>query len=496
MCGHTRLLAAKKLKLKQVPVHVADNLTPEQIRAYRLLDNRSHEESSWDMNLLGLELLDLKQLNVDFGWTGFDMDEIDALLSRVGIEMGLTDPDEAPAIPAEPVSRPGDLWLLGAHRLLCGDATSPQNLELLLDGEKASLTFTDPPYNVDYTQPSRNGRKIANDNLGSNFPAFLEQVCRSMLNATDGAVYICMSSSEIDTVKRAFVAAGGHWSTFVVWVKDNFTMGRSDYQRQYEPILYGWPAGTKRYWCGDRDQGDVWQIEKPRKNDLHPTMKPVALVRRALLNSSKAGGLVLDPFGGAGSTVIACEQTGRHARILEIEPGYVDVMVKRWQDFTGKAATLQSDGRPFEAVGDRRRSGACTAKVGLANSERQSDESDGGGLLPRKDEQLKTTKRKLKSEPLASPKQIGRALSGERSNKSRLSTSGPVNPQEGSTKKDRVLELLKRSEGATLSVLVEATGWQLHSVRGFLSGTVQKKLGLRLASEKNGLGERVYKLAS
>ena len=167
---------------------------------------------------------------------------------------------------------------------------------------------------------------------------------------TKGACYICMSSSELHTLQRAFAAAGGKWSTFVIWAKNTFTLGRAGYQRQYEPILYGWPAGHDRYWCGARDQGDVWFVDKPLKNDLHPTMKPVALVERAIRNSSKSRDTVLDPFGGSGSTLIACEKTGRQARLTELDPRYVDTMILRWQEFSGGAATLDDGGGSFEQV--------------------------------------------------------------------------------------------------------------------------------------------------
>ena len=171
---------------------------------------------------------------------------------------------------------------------------------------------------------------------------------------TRGAVYICMSSSEIDTLRRVFTEAGGHWSTFLIWAKNTFTLGRSDYQRQYEPILYGWREGGEHYWCGARDQGDVWQVNKPLVNDLHPTQKPVELIERAINNSSKGGDIVLDPFGGSGSTLIACEKTGRRARLIELEPGYVDTTVTRWQEFTGREAILEEDGRTFSEVAAER----------------------------------------------------------------------------------------------------------------------------------------------
>jgi DNA modification methylase len=179
---------------------------------------------------------------------------------------------------------------------------------------------------------------------------FLRESCANMLAVTRGAIYICMSSSELHTLVKAFTEAGGHWSTFIIWAKNHFTLGRSDYQRQYEPILYGWAEGTPHYWCGARDQGDVWSIDRPSVNDLHPTMKPVELVQKAVRNSSKSRGLVFDPFGGSGSTLIACETTGRQARLLELDPRYVDVIVRRWQDYTGRKAVLESDGREFEQI--------------------------------------------------------------------------------------------------------------------------------------------------
>ena len=356
--GHVRLLAAQKLGLQEAPVHVANTLTPAQARAYRLLDNRSHEETSWDQDLLGLELLDLKGMGVDLDLTGFAMEEIDDLLARADNSDGLTDPDAVPEVPEHPVSKPGDLWVLGKHRLLCGDATELRAVERVLAGGTANMVYTDPPYNVDYKQPSRRagrtGRKIANDNLGLAFEEFLSEACRNLLEVTQGAIYISMSSSEIDTLKRVFAEAGGHWSTFVIWAKNTFTLGRSDYQRQYEPMLYGWRQGSQRYWCGARDQGDVWFVNKAVANDLHPTQKPVELIERAITNSSTKHNTVLDSFGGSGSTLIACEKTGRLARLIEIDPRYVDVAVMRWQEFTGRAAVLDGDGRAFSEVTELR----------------------------------------------------------------------------------------------------------------------------------------------
>lgn len=234
----------------------------------------------------------------------------------------------------------------------CGDATVAMDVERLLGETKADLCFCDPPYNVDYAggagaEKAGKGRRIKNDALGEAFGQFLRDAC-GLINAhTAGAVYICMSSSELATLQKAFAQTGGHWSTFIIWAKDRFTLGRADYQRQYEPILYGWPEGAKRRWCGARDQGDVWLIDRPSKNDLHPTMKPVALVERAIRNSSRQGDLVFDPFGGSGTTLIAAETTGRKVALLELDPKYVDVAIQRWQQFTGRQAVLDGDGQTF-----------------------------------------------------------------------------------------------------------------------------------------------------
>jgi DNA modification methylase len=352
VCGHTRWLAAQKLGLEQVPVHVAENLTPAQVRAYRLLDNRSHEETSWDEELLGLELLDLKGMGIEMDLTGFDMSEIDDLLSR--IDIGLTDVDAVPDVPETPVSLAGDLWVLDKHRLLCGDVSNKVDVERVLEGSPADMVFCDPPYSVAYTGKTARKLKIKNDDLGAGFYDFLHGAFGNILPVTKGAIYVCMSSSELHTLFQAFTEAGGHWSTFIIWAKNHFTLGRSDYQRQYEPILYGWAEGTPHYWCGDRDQGDVWFVDKPAVNDLHPTMKPVELVQKAIRNSSESRGLIFDPFGGSGSTLIACETTGRRARLIELDPRYVDVIVKRWQDYTGRKAVLESDRRDFEQIARER----------------------------------------------------------------------------------------------------------------------------------------------
>ena len=342
--GHLRLKAALHLGLETVPVVLADDLTPMQIKAFRILANRSATWAEWDEDLLRLELEELQLDDFDLALTGFDDDEIAELLAgEESTTEGNTDEDAAPEVPVTPVSKPGDVWIMGGHRLLCGDSTDAASFALLMAGEKATMVFTDPPYNVDYANSAKDkmrgtNRPILNDNLGDGFQDFLLNAFKPTLAHCSGAIYVAMSSSELDTLQAAFRAAGGKWSTFIIWAKNTFTLGRSDYQRQYEPILYGWPEGATRHWCGDRDQGDVWHFDKPHKNDLHPTMKPVELVERAIRNSSRPGNVVLDPFGGSGSTLIAAEKSGRVARLIELDPKYVDVIVRRWEDFTGQKA--------------------------------------------------------------------------------------------------------------------------------------------------------------
>jgi DNA modification methylase len=357
IAGHGRVLAARKLGLEQVPVIELGHMSEAQRRAYVLADNQLALNAGWDEALLRLELADLSDLGFDLGLIGFGAGELERLLAGDG-RTGLTEDDEAPALPEQAITRPGDLWLLGEHRLLCGDATELADIERVLGGQLADMTFCDPPYNVDYANSPKDKlrgkhRPILNDDLGSGFEVFLHTACANVLKVTKGAVYVCMSSSELHTLQRAFAAAGGKWSRFIIWAKNTFTLGRADYQRQYEPILYGWPAGHDRYWCGARDQGDVWFIDKPVRNDLHPTMKPVALVERAITNSSKTRDSVLDPFGGSGSTLIACAKTGRQARLVELDPKYCDVIVRRWQDWAGEQATLKGDGRSFEEIAAR-----------------------------------------------------------------------------------------------------------------------------------------------
>ncbi len=356
VAGHGRLAAARKLGLATVPVVVLEHLTPTQRRALVIADNKIAENAGWDEELLRLELAELQEADFDLALTGFDADELlEIMAGEETTTEGNTDEDAAPEVPVTPVSKPGDVWIMGQHRLLCGDSTNAASYTLLMAGEKAHMVVTDPPYGVNYANSAKDklrgtNRPILNDNLGEDFEPFLKAALTPMIAHCQGAIYIAMSSSELDTLQSAFRAAGGKWSTFIIWAKNTFTLGRSDYQRQYEPILYGWPEGANRHWCGDRDQGDVWHFNKPRVNDLHPTMKPVELVERAIRNSSRPGDLVLDPFGGSGTTLIAAEKSGRQARLIELDPKYVDTIVRRWQDYAGAQAIRESDGIRFDDV--------------------------------------------------------------------------------------------------------------------------------------------------
>ena len=355
VAGHGRLAAAQKLGIAIVPVVILDHLTPTQRRALVIADNRIAENAGWDDAMLQVELADLQGDDFDLSLTGFDADALaDLLAGEETTSDGQTDEDSVPDAGTS-ITRPGDVWLCGNHRVICGDSTDAGIYDALMAGEIADMVFTDPPYNVDYANTAKDkmrgtDRPILNDNLGAGFHDFLLAALTPTLAHCRGGIYVAMSSSELDVLQSAFRTAGGKWSTFIIWAKHTFTLGHADYQRQFEPILYGWPAYGTRHWCGARDQGDVWNIKKPHKNDLHPTMKPVELVERAVRNSSRPGDIVLDSFGGSGTTMIASEKSDRKARLIELDPKYVDVIVRRWQDYAGAQATRQSDGVAFDAL--------------------------------------------------------------------------------------------------------------------------------------------------
>ena len=354
IAGHGRLAAATRLGLDQVPVIRLGHLSDAQRKALVIADNQLALNAGWDEAALSNLIRELDAEKFDLDLLGFVSEELDRYLASFAEDVAaVTEEGELPEVPVVPTSRPGDLWILGNHRLLCGDATVVTDVERLMDGQLADMAVTDPPYNVDYANAAKNksiakDRRILNDALGDGFYQFLYDTCVNLLIVTKGACYVCMSSSELHTLQKAFTDAGGKWSTFIIWAKNTFTLGRADYQRQYEPILYGWKQGADHFWCGARDQGDVWFVDKPRVNDLHPTMKPIELIERAIRNSSKSRDIVLDLFGGSGTTLIAAERTGRSARLLELDPKYVDVIVERWQNLTGGVAVLDGEDRTYD----------------------------------------------------------------------------------------------------------------------------------------------------
>ena len=348
--GHQRLLAARRLGLESVPVIFLD-VSKEEARLLNLALNRI--SGTWDDELLARLLADLDRIpDVDISLAGFDDDEIKKLFKTLDQREKRDRPESFDVDAALEESRrsprctPGDVWRLGDHRIMCGDATDSADVAALTAHTKAAMAFTDPPYNVDYgdhggAQRKGRKRKIANDALPPDqWETFVRGWAKNLLQYVDGALYICMSGKEWPMVSRVLLEQGAHWSTTIIWAKDRFTLGRADYQRQYEPIWYGWREGAKHHWCGDRDQGDVWKIERPSDSDLHPTMKPLALIERAIENSSEIGDVVLDLFLGSGSTLIASERTGRVCYGMEIDPHYCDIVLMRWESFTGKKAKL------------------------------------------------------------------------------------------------------------------------------------------------------------
>jgi DNA modification methylase len=371
IAGHGRILAAQFLGLPELPVIVLDHLSDAQVRALRIADNKIAENAQWDDQKLHAELACLLEQKIDLTSLGFDERELQRVLKELESQTGLVDPNAAPEPPQQAVTTLGDVWNLDdQHRILCADSTVASNLVTVLEDRQADLIYADLPYNVAYSGSPRSSRAsvrrpILNDNLGSDFEKFLYDSCVAMLAVAGGAIYISMSSSELHTLYKAFTDAGGHWSTYIIWVKDTFTLGRSPYQRQYEPILFGWKQGGAHFFCGERNLGDVWFIDKPRVNDLHPTMKPSALMELVILHSSKSGDLVLDPFSGSGSTLIACQKTSRRGRLIELDPCYVDVAILRWQAFSGHQATLASTGQTFEEVGRERQKPAGEAEPAL-----------------------------------------------------------------------------------------------------------------------------------
>jgi DNA modification methylase len=377
IAGHGRVMAAKSMKLESVPCIRLDHLTEAQKKAYVIADNKLALNAGWNDQMLGLELADLQGLGFDLELTGFNKDELASLMAPEPTD-GLIDEDEVPSIPEQPKSQRGDVWLLGEHRLMCGDSTQADDLAKLMDGDKADLVWTDPPYNV-----AINGKagKIMNDDMSdAEFRKFLNAVyARYFENMREGAViYVAHADSERVAFTDCFVKANLKLSQILVWAKQSGTLSRQDFNWKHEPILYGWKEGAGHYFCKDftlttviDDDLDIDKMKKddmvamlkqikeqmpttvirhdrPTKSDLHPTMKPVGLVQRMVEWSSMDGWIVLDLFGGSGSTLIACQKANRRARLMELDPKFCDVIVKRYQEFTGKKATHAETGKTFD----------------------------------------------------------------------------------------------------------------------------------------------------
>jgi len=359
--GHLRLKAAKKVGIREVPVILCDEWTPAQVKAFRLMVNRSVGWAEWDEEALGLELLDLKGLDFDLSLTGFDSNELDRYLADLDLKPGLTDEDDAPEPPEIPVSRAGDLWILGNHRALVGDATKPADVETLLAGDKADLVFTDPPYNVAYQGYTKDKLTIKGDSMSdAEFRQFLSASFDNYRTAMkpSASLYVCHASSVQRTFEESLEAVGFAVRCQIIWAKNTFAWGFGRYKFQHEPLFYCHLSGQTDAWYGDKSQSTLWRENKPAANREHPTMKPIELIERALRNSSKAGDIVADFFGGSGSTLIACERRERSARLMELDPKYVDVIIRRWEQYTGEQAVLDGDGRNFEQMTQERKKDA------------------------------------------------------------------------------------------------------------------------------------------
>jgi DNA modification methylase len=362
IAGHTRLFAAKKLGLEKVPVHIATELTPAQVKAYRLMDNRSHEETAWDLELLSSELFDLKALELDLGLTGFDEDELAELM--VEKTAGLTDEDEIPEAPEEPVTKPGDLWTLGNHRLLCGDATRQEEVQRLMAGRKPGLMNTDPPYGINYDSAELHESGVSYARIDGDhhqdeqLQAFLEKTFEVALIALqpNAAWYLWHPMRTQGFFAAAAAAAHVILHRQIIWVKPVLVFGLGHYHWRHELCFMGWVKGHEPIDLGDHTETTVWQIDGisrvERKEFKHSTPKPVELFKRPIVKHLSGGQLCYEPFAGTGPQFIAAEALGRSCYGMEIEPRYCDVIVARWQNFTGKQAIL--DGRTFDQMKEER----------------------------------------------------------------------------------------------------------------------------------------------
>src|SRR5712671_3454947 len=349
--GHLRLKAARKLGIAEIPIILCDEWTEAQVKAFRLMVNRSVTWADWDDDLLGLELLDLKNLDFDLGLTGFDDEELTRLLAAQDATDGLCDEDAAPPAPQTPTSQLGDLWTLGRHRLLCGDSTDPQIVSRVLGSVKPTLLVTDQPYGVEYDPEWRKRAGVNNSNRMGKVRNDDRSDWREAWALFPGDVaYVWHGALRASTVSDSLESCGFEIRSQIVWAKPSLVMGRGHYHWQHEPCWYA-VRGTG-HWNGDRKQSTLWHIENRNQDaeTIHSTQKPVECMRRPIANNSSPGQAIYEPFSGSGTTIIACEKEARIALAIELEPAYVDVAVTRWQNFTGKQATLDGDGRGFEEV--------------------------------------------------------------------------------------------------------------------------------------------------
>ena len=348
IAGHGRILAAKEEGIKEVPCVFADHLTEAQKKAYIIADNRMAMDAGWDEELLRVEIESLQGMDFDPLLTGFDEKELAALFDD-GIEAKEDDFDVDAELEKPCFSRLGDVWTLGRHRLVCGDSTKPETYTMLMGETKANLVITDPPYNVNY---EGSAGKIKNDNMaGEKFYEFLLAAFKNMesVMATDASIYVFHADTEGLNFRRAFADAGFYLSGCCIWKKQSLVLGRSPYQWQHEPVLYGWKKNGKHQWYTGRKETTIWEFDKPKKNGDHPTMKPIPLLAYPIGNSSMANSVVLDPFGGSGSTLIACEQTDRICRTIELDEKFCDVIVNRYIEQVGSAddVSVLRDGKTY-----------------------------------------------------------------------------------------------------------------------------------------------------
>jgi len=355
IAGHGRVMAARQLGLKEVPVMTATGWTEAQKKAYVLADNQLAMNAGWDNDLLSVELKDLAGMDFNLDLIGFDGKVLEGLLADK--TEGLTDPDEVPEAPENPVSVQGDLWIMGKNRLLCGDSTSIDHIQRLTDNCLVDMWLTDPPYNVAYEGKTKDALTIKNDSMSNeSFRQFLRDafVAADTVMKAGAVFYIWHADSEGYNFRGACFDAGWKIRQCLIWAKSTMVMGRQDYQWKHEPCLYGWKEGSSHLWAADRKQTTLLEFDKPSRNGEHPTMKPVALFEYQMLNNTKGGDIVLDSFGGSGTTLIAAQKNGRYAYLMELDPRYVDVIVKRWQEFTGQEAILDGDGRTFNEMKNER----------------------------------------------------------------------------------------------------------------------------------------------